>query len=271
MQASNMLHSKLLLILCLAGFLVSRNLFAGRYYNAAIGRFLQVDPLADNLPSQSSYSYSLNNPIVFFDPTGEFPFTFHVRSFHPAKTFGGGFDGDNRSFSTSDAATSRIKQNFTLETDNGSISGGIPTSDPSYHSVFGADTETPSGMALNVGDFQSNDDNTFLLYSEYSGNNPLVPSPDIDVNVSIAVTENRKDGTLTLTFKGAGDGFPNTEFFIEDSKGNRMMLGTSSFNGTPLKLFGKADTQIFSGTVIIRIDENGNFILEENNDGQTTD
>jgi muramidase (phage lysozyme) len=35
-----------------------------------LGRFMGVDPLADKYPSWSSYSYTLNNPIKFTDPTG---------------------------------------------------------------------------------------------------------------------------------------------------------------------------------------------------------
>ncbi len=46
-------------------------LFAGRYYDAATGRFLTVDPNAVKYPSISPYSYSFNNPLNFVDPDGK--------------------------------------------------------------------------------------------------------------------------------------------------------------------------------------------------------
>ncbi len=60
---------KKLLILGLF-FLLSNLLFAGRYYDAAVGRFLQIDPHASKYPSISPYSYAANNPLTIIDPDG---------------------------------------------------------------------------------------------------------------------------------------------------------------------------------------------------------
>jgi RHS repeat-associated protein len=49
-----------------------------RLYDAAVGRFLSPDPYVQNpLFSQSynRYSYALNNPLIYTDPTGEFFFS----------------------------------------------------------------------------------------------------------------------------------------------------------------------------------------------------
>lgn len=43
---------------------------AYRNYDPAIGRFMQVDPLAHKNSSTSPFVYSLNNPVYFNDPTG---------------------------------------------------------------------------------------------------------------------------------------------------------------------------------------------------------
>ena len=44
--------------------------FGARYYDPAIGRWHNPDPLAHEYPSLSPYNYALNNPMVFLDPNG---------------------------------------------------------------------------------------------------------------------------------------------------------------------------------------------------------
>ncbi len=44
--------------------------FGARYYYPAIGRFMGVDPLAEDYAGVSPYAYVLNNPLQFIDPTG---------------------------------------------------------------------------------------------------------------------------------------------------------------------------------------------------------
>jgi len=48
------------------------NYFGARYYDSDIGRWTSVDPLADKYPGYSPYNYSLNNPLKYIDPNGEF-------------------------------------------------------------------------------------------------------------------------------------------------------------------------------------------------------
>ena len=43
-----------------------------RGYDAALGRFNQVDPLVGALSSYSPYNYGLNNPVYFNDPLGDY-------------------------------------------------------------------------------------------------------------------------------------------------------------------------------------------------------
>ena len=47
--------------------------FKWRNYDYAIGRFMSVDPLAEEFPDWSPYSYGFNNPLRFTDPTGMAP------------------------------------------------------------------------------------------------------------------------------------------------------------------------------------------------------
>ena len=44
--------------------------YGARNYNPALGRWMNLDPLAENYPTCNPYEYAFNNPMAFFDPDG---------------------------------------------------------------------------------------------------------------------------------------------------------------------------------------------------------
>ena len=44
--------------------------YGARYYDAALGRFVSIDPMAEKYCTFTPYSYCVNNPIMYIDPDG---------------------------------------------------------------------------------------------------------------------------------------------------------------------------------------------------------
>lgn len=252
--------------------------YGARYYDPKTSIWLSVDPLAERGPQYSPYVFTFNNPILFVDPDGRWPYPVTFRSFHPSESFGKGrwfvpiglgrdFSGDNRGFSLLDGASSRITHRVVADPEKGTVTyagrGRNGTfSDASHHPYFGTDTDTPDGY---VGRIRTGG-NSVSFETGYEGTNPLAygPTPDIDVDARLSIVQ---DGDiLSITGQVAGDDFPNTEAFITDPSGKqKLFIGVdvraAGEDQNPTILFGPATEQIMNINMQIRINpDNGNFI-----------
>ena len=237
--------------------------YGKRQYNPRLGRFYQVDPMAEKMPYISPYAFSFNNPLRYRDYDGQIPYPITIRSFATQPTFGGGFHGDNRGFSTSSNVTARVTQNIAYDTDKNYLKTST-WSDISSHPLLGEARATPRGginsysktsltSGVNRSDFSTS----------YAGANPLTPvgSPNINVESIFSITANSNKNTLSVRGVLSGDNFPSTEAFIKDPSGNSVFLGTGNAVGNPFtSLRGENNNRPISDfNVIIQLDKKGNF------------
>jgi len=226
----------------------------------------QIDPLANKLPSHSPYAAFVNNPILYTDFSGAFPFTFHVRAFAPPGAFEGfGFEDDNRGFSikTSKEITSRIQHSFTVDPSKQVLQKDDPFSNESKKISTGeVKTATPTGDV--TASFGKTSDGSAIasVNQEFEGSNPFFPSflaPDIEVSSVFSVTEDLVKKQLNVSVDLYSKAFPATEAFIEDASGQKVFLSGAAAFGSPTDLILSGENKVGTANIIINFDDKGNF------------
>jgi len=190
--------------------------YGARYHEPKLSVWLSVDPLAHQ--TDEIYQFASNNPIYIIDPDGRYPYTVYVRSFHPDATFGGGFMGDNRTFSLEPNVSSRIAHKFTFDPNLGKQYNGSFESNFSMHplGLRTAVLYNPTLTPLFIGaekpteltpDITKNDE-IYTIKTGYFGKNPLTWSwftPAVDVHTEIKIGEDLQSGILTIQARIYGD------------------------------------------------------------------
>jgi RHS repeat-associated protein len=244
--------------------------FGARLYDNLVPRFITIDPKAHKMPFASPYNYCLNNPINMVDPDGQIPYPITIRAFAPFKTFGFGFHGDGRGYSTGNVSA-RLHQKINFDTDKTTMTTSAWSSSSS-HNLNPSYKKTATPSVNFTGDFtinQNGENKTFGFGSHVAAANPLTPpgSPDIDIFSNFSITENKKAGTLSISGELKGDNFPSTEAFVTDPNGNNVFIGVGQIGaevgantGPFTELPGENSTNpITSFNFTISTDKKGNF------------
>jgi len=224
-------------------------------------------------------------------------FALYVRRYAPFRSFGGGFEGDGRGFSTSPQATSRTVGVATFGPRPGTSVGGSGfSSGSSWVGPWEVRKHVPLGsIGKSVGDVRVTLTNvvagqgriSFTLYTEGK-----LPLEDLVFHKSIAGAMDKLNGALrpnsprpqgspdidtfvdfVATFAGKkvvfeagvrGDGFPNAEVFVLDARSRAVALldyRTKSGEAGPLhRLYGAhAGNRLASVRREVELNPDGTF------------
>lgn len=205
-------------------------------------------------------------------------YTIDTRSFAPPESFGGGFQGDNRGFTTDPDATARITSEISIDTDDQTeiTENDVSAfSDPSIHHLlpWWERTEIPTVDILHQNVKHDGNITTIEIKTKHAGKDallylgPVGDSPNIagslDVYTDLTIVDNRDTNIMTINGTLTGDNFPATESFITDPSGQSLFLGTGTpgeFASPITALPHGGERPIADISLSVTTDEQGNFV-----------
>jgi RHS repeat-associated protein len=226
--------------------------FKWRNHQPDIGRFFNVDPLAEKYVYWSPYAFSGNQVVNARELEGLEPYIVTGRSFIPSKTVSNpmplsntkSFKGDDRSFDPK-ATSYRTEQKVRVDFDNKKVSLLNNTASGST----GLDSKgnvTETSAAGKAGPTPTYDKGAMekgstTINMQVDATNELATgAPAINYDVNITITP-QEDGSVNYNMTGASDGFPAYEFYITDEATGKstMMHGSNpqKTGDTPYSLF----------------------------------
>ncbi len=220
--------------------------FKFRIYDARLGRFLSVDPLAKSYPWNSTYAFAENDVIRAIDLEGLEKYIVTARSFIPMATVYNplyipyindktkSFGGDNRYYYTVNNASYRTEQKVVADFDvnkvyytNNTASGSI-----GYDSKGNvSETSDPQTAGTIKNTLMTEKSTSTTIYLTVNASNSLVSgAPPINYDLAVTITPSTDGKSFDYQVKGDVDGFPAYELWITDETNNKSFL---LFNRTP--------------------------------------
>lgn len=250
-----------------------------RVSDPAIGRFWQVDPLAEDFPHNGTYNFSENRVIDAIELEGLESYIVTGRSFIPQDKLSNPtpwgtsdfYKGDNRNYYSATSTKYRTEQSVRLNFDNNSSETLSNTASP----TIGLDkngSEVQRSSKGEAGTVSSNIEKggvnlEFSATNKLSKKeNPLTPSIDGKFNITISPNE---DGTFDFNVDVPRvDGFPAYEIWVTDETngGNYLLFGRNPIESgeDEYSLFGSGEhSGSTSGNSETRRTENGKVKFDD--------